>query len=503
MALIRKDSPVGVDKPIDVIQNAVYGAMVTNGAWTNYESYHRVYRNETKNGVKPELFTGNGNDYADVYMDDKFTVTSFFMVGDETSISDDMFTSNISMIFQVDLNKLYPTSPHRFDEEFRNQLVKVFRHLDGTFIFESVTTSIDAVYSGLDTEQVKLNDTHPCHVVRYELTANYQHACNNVFASDEVTCNISVNVTTTDETSVGAEDGTATANISGNQGTITYLWSTLDGSIKPEQVNDSFIDDLPTGTYSVLVTDSIITNPVCTDEDSGVINPAGLEPDDINNLVGWIKAENTINFNGGFPLIMDGDTVSIYESVSPATIDFTQSTGADQPTYKDSGFGVNNFAHIVFSNSIGTALRSTYDQTAPFTCISVIEPNSLVEGNIFDNESGGGLNYRLFIRGVGVVRLQSVDFIESIDALTVGDVVVVSCIVNPSLGITKLKINSGSYVTGSLVTKDVQNLTIGSRANNANIESLDAKMAEFVFYSDEKTEAEVDSLVDTLINKYA
>jgi hypothetical protein len=102
-----------------------------------------------------------------------------------------------------------------------------------------------------------------------------------------------------------------------------------------------------------------------------------------------------------------------------------------------------------------------------------------------------------------VVRLQSVDFIESIDALTVGDVVVVSCIVNPSLGITKLKINSGSYVTGSLVTKDVQNLTIGSRANNANIESLDAKMAEFVFYSDEKTEAEVDSLVDTLINKYA
>ncbi len=76
MALITKDSPVGVDVAVNTIQNALYTGLVTNGTWTNYESYPRAYRNETKNGIKPEIFTGNGNDYVDAFSNDKFTVTS-------------------------------------------------------------------------------------------------------------------------------------------------------------------------------------------------------------------------------------------------------------------------------------------------------------------------------------------------------------------------------------------------------------------------------------------
>lgn len=268
MALILKDKPVGVDKSIDTIQNALYTALVTNGTWTNYESYHRAYRNETEGGIVPELFTGNGNDYADAYMNDKFTVTSFFLVDNETGINDDMFTSDISVIFQVNLNKLYNKAPHRFDEEFRNQIVKIFRGLDGSFSFNSITTSVDSVYAGLDTDKVKLNDTHPCHVVRYELTANYQHACDNTFATSD--CTISVDVVATAETSLGAADGTATADIGDSgQGNITYSWSTSDGSIKPEQVNDPFIDGLPVGTYTVLVTDDNAVS--CTATGSGQV----------------------------------------------------------------------------------------------------------------------------------------------------------------------------------------------------------------------------------------
>jgi len=272
MALILKNSPVGVDKSIDTIQNALYTELVTNGTWTNYESYHRAYRNETKNGIKPEIFTGDGNDYADVYMDDKFTLTSFFLTGDETSISDDMFTSNISVIFQVNLNKLYTTALHRFDEEFRNEIVKVLKDLDGTFNFVSATTSIDGVYSGLDTEQVNLNDIHPCHVVRFELEATYTHACDNAFATSGVTCNISVNVTTTDETSVGADDGTATANVSGTvNGTLSYLWDTV-----PPQFTQT-ATGLPPDTYTVIVTDSIPASPVCTATDQGVVNSPAFD----------------------------------------------------------------------------------------------------------------------------------------------------------------------------------------------------------------------------------
>ena len=166
MALVLKDSPVGVDKPINTIQNALYDALVTNGSWTNYESYSRANKNETENGIKPELFTGNGKDYVDVYMDDKFTVTSFFLVPDNIPSVDGMRTANISIIFQANLDKLYTTAPHRFDAEMHNQIENILTGLDGRFSFIDTHISLDDVYAGLDTEQVRLNDTHPCHVVR-------------------------------------------------------------------------------------------------------------------------------------------------------------------------------------------------------------------------------------------------------------------------------------------------------------------------------------------------
>lgn len=265
MALITKDSPVGVDVAVNTIQNALYTGLVTNGTWTNYESYPRAYRNETKNGIKPEIFTGNGNDYVDAFSNDKFTVTSFFLTNNETVVNDDMFTSDISVIFQVDLNKLYTRPPHRFDEEFRNQIVKIFRDLNGYFSFVSAVTDIDSVYEGIDTSQVQITDTHPCHVVRFELTANYQHACDNVFATGD--CTIKVDeVTTTDESVEGAGDGTATAVISGLQGNATFLWND-----PAEQTTNPAIS-LNAGTYSVIVTDD--NAPLCTASGSGTVEIA-------------------------------------------------------------------------------------------------------------------------------------------------------------------------------------------------------------------------------------
>lgn len=266
MALVLKDSPVGVDKAVNTIQNALYSHLVDNGTWTNYESYHRAYRNETTNGIKPEIFSLEGNDYRDAFMSDKFTVTSFFLVANETEISEDMFTSDISVIFQVDLNKLYPTSPHRFDEEFRNQIVKVFRGLNGTFSFDGAVTDIDSVYAGLDTSKVQLDDTHPRHVVRFELTANYMHSCDNIFATTGATCNISVTVDAEDESSLGANDGTAEANPTGEQiaGQVSYLWD------DPLAQITKIATGLSPNTYTVEVTDLNIGS--CTAQGSGTVN---------------------------------------------------------------------------------------------------------------------------------------------------------------------------------------------------------------------------------------
>jgi len=494
MALILKNSPVGVDKSIDTIQNALYTELVTNGTWTNYESYHRAYRNETKNGIKPEVFTGNGNDYADVYMDDKFTVTSFFLVSDETVISEDMFTSDISVIFQVNLNKLYTTAPHRFDEEFRNEIVKVFKDLDGTFSFNSATTSIDGVYSGLDTEQVRLNDTHPCHVVRFELEATYTHACDNVFATTSL-CTLGVSVSTTDETAGGANDGTATANIVGAVGGITYLWD------DPLAQTTQTAVGLAPNTYTVTVTDDVELG--CVKQASGEVEAAPVtNPDDLDNLVIWIRPDVQTLFNGGS--ISDTDPISDADSQAPGTVDFEELTVADQTTWHAASGG--DLEYIRYDKTQGTRLKSTYAQGAGFTTIDVIEFVTIAANdNIWDNEGGGGNNYRLFMDSNGSVMLStgvSQIIIPAADRLTAGQKAVVTCVINASGTDSKIKINNETYGVGNLDTKAINNFNYGSKANDPNSENGNYKQFEGVAYSEVKTDTEIEDVVAGLMSKH-
>ena len=69
-----------------------------------------------------------------------------------------------------------------------------------------------------------------------------------------------VTVTTMDESSPGASDGSATANAMGGAGVYTYLWNTNETT--------QTIDDLATGTYTVAVTDE----NGCTAAGSGMVN---------------------------------------------------------------------------------------------------------------------------------------------------------------------------------------------------------------------------------------
>ncbi len=73
---------------------------------------------------------------------------------------------------------------------------------------------------------------------------------------------LSVTVSSTDETTSGANDGTATATVSGGFSPFTYLWSNAN-------TNNS-ISNLAPATYAVTVTDSV----GCTAIDSAVVNVA-------------------------------------------------------------------------------------------------------------------------------------------------------------------------------------------------------------------------------------
>ncbi|MFM9947941.1 MAG: right-handed parallel beta-helix repeat-containing protein, partial [Saprospiraceae bacterium] len=97
------------------------------------------------------------------------------------------------------------------------------------------------------TYSVTVNDVNPCRII------------GSVTITEPAA--LTLNVTSTDETMFGAEDGTATATVAGGTGPYEYLWS--NGGVT------STITGLAPGTYPVTVTDA----NDCTIEGSATVAP--------------------------------------------------------------------------------------------------------------------------------------------------------------------------------------------------------------------------------------
>lgn len=308
MSLVSKTAPIGIDIPVDKIQRALYTDLVTNGPWLSYESYHRAYENDHEEGIRPEVFTTN-NDYKEVFMDDAFNVTSFFIVDQDRLINNgEEFRSDISIIFQVQLDKLLPLVLHRADEEFNNQVSNVLSNLGYGYELLGMEQGIDNVFAEFDQDQIKYEDLQPYYVVRFNLSVPYSYDCSRIFLN--ASCTLSVNVTSTPPSTIGASDATATANIMGGQGGISYLWD--DPAAQTAQVATG----LTAGTYSVIVTDDIVLG--CTASDSIIItNPAFnfancLDFDGVNDKVSHPSIQIGVSQNFAlsiwlYPSVQSGD----------------------------------------------------------------------------------------------------------------------------------------------------------------------------------------------------
>jgi len=273
MAINRKEDPVGLDKEIDALQVIIYDGLADRG-WLDYESYHRAYKNDKTEFLLPEIFEKDNN-YQIALMNDDFTVTSFFIGTNTRDVSDGgLIETTVSIIFQANLEKLYPTAPNtqRFDEELITDVSAILNDLGGRFTFESIATTIDEVYAGFDTEEMKKrgDDMQKFNVARFDVGVIYEPSCSDDFAST-TQCQLSITgLITTDETSMDANDGTATVNHTTPQGNISYLWTTVDGNIPVgEEVNKS-MSGLSPGTYTVVVTDDFTDD--CKATDSGTVN---------------------------------------------------------------------------------------------------------------------------------------------------------------------------------------------------------------------------------------
>lgn len=270
MGLNQKPNPTGVDKLINVWQKLLYDGLLAKG-WLNYESYPRGYPNidaTDGNKVKAERFT-DSIDYKGVLMDDAFSATSFFLVSGTGDNGSGLTESTVSVIFQADLKKLYPTSQGRFDEELINDIKTINRNLDGRFKGGAIGRTIDEVYPEFDTELIKegVHNHEPYCVIRFDMQVTYQYSCSDIYASR--LCTIGVTVSTTGSS---GNDGTATANTTGAQAILSYLWTTSDGSIPAGQETEKTATGLTLGTYTVTVTDGLTGE--CTAQASGEVEVA-------------------------------------------------------------------------------------------------------------------------------------------------------------------------------------------------------------------------------------
>lgn len=173
MATIRKIQPVGIDRVIDHLQTKLEGL-----GWSKYQIYPRAYKNETEAGIIAENYIGKGQ-YDEVFFDDNFDATSFFVTNDSNPVQGlgQQVSGELSIIFQVKLDKQKPNIVHRADEEIRYDVVLAVRENKYSWDVVNISTGISNVYAGFVTDKLKWDDMSNYHVFKIDMEGTYQVDC--------------------------------------------------------------------------------------------------------------------------------------------------------------------------------------------------------------------------------------------------------------------------------------------------------------------------------------
>ena len=185
--LTLKDNPVGIDTVINNINALVYKELGWSSTDTsfpiNYSAHHRALKNPRKDGIVPEVFILNedrfsNGEYSEVLYDDTVDASSFFYVEDNQTPTDNgrLFNTTVSMVFQLDLDKVAENIKHRGDAEIHRVVIKAInKGLYGNV--SGLITGIPNVYSEFDQDQIKFTDMHPFHCFRVDIDISYEFGC--------------------------------------------------------------------------------------------------------------------------------------------------------------------------------------------------------------------------------------------------------------------------------------------------------------------------------------
>ena len=162
------NTPKGIDLQIDNLQNWLFADLKKLG-WNDYECYPRAYilpnprlsANVKNRGTNRAEFNSvsislNNKDYAIAIPDDSHAATSICVVKSMKPNGYDLATSEVAIIFYINLKLLYPAATDNMSEQAINDVLKSLKYNSALFKMTKVNRALRDIY---DTFNVKINDT--------------------------------------------------------------------------------------------------------------------------------------------------------------------------------------------------------------------------------------------------------------------------------------------------------------------------------------------------------
>ncbi|MDA9563194.1 T9SS type A sorting domain-containing protein [Flavobacteriales bacterium] len=240
-----------------------------------------------------------------------------------------------------------------------------------------------------------------------------------------LTCNLLVNVSVTAATTAGGSDGAAAAIVTGDQGTLTYLWS--NGG------TTAVITGLPSNTYTVTVTDDVIVG--CAVTASGLVTDPSVTV--ACNLTGSATSTDP-SANGA----SDG-TATAVAAGSQGNVSYSWSNGGNTQNITGLGDGIYTVT-ITDDITAGCTATATVTLTEPaLSCTLAIATSSNdattnggADGDATVTATGGQGNIT-YLWSNGDATATTTGLTAGTYTVTVSDDVLVGCVETASVTIAE------------------------------------------------------------------
>ena len=180
----------GLSLEIQSIQEELYSKLpdlwsVSGG---EIEGFGKVYKNiqnssddiptyyKSSKIFVPEIYDSIIENYKDVFYDTSKSCVFCFLTGDKDTTTDNLlFTSQVKIVFMVNLSMIYPgyALVERQDSRAQKDVVEILRKINGNYKINEIEKGIDNIFNEYTTTGIRFDDLHPLHVFSVNIELDY------------------------------------------------------------------------------------------------------------------------------------------------------------------------------------------------------------------------------------------------------------------------------------------------------------------------------------------